>query len=146
MPAKSILPHLLAVINVSTIVTLSTGYYLIKSGQREAHRKCMLFAMGLGVAFMVLYLSYHLGAGLAKFGGVGLIRPFYFTLLILHILAAAIATPLVPIAFWRAWTGRTDAHRKLAPWAWKVWMFVATSGIAVYVMTIHVWPYTGVSG
>ena len=143
MPAKTILPHVLAVINVSTILTLAYGYKLIHEGRRDEHRRCMLVAVGLGVAFMVLYLSYHLGAGLAKFGGVGLIRPIYFTILVLHIAAAAIATPLVPVAFWRAFNGRIDAHRSLAPYAWKVWMFVAVSGVVVYVMTIHIWPFTG---
>jgi uncharacterized membrane protein YozB (DUF420 family) len=146
MSANTILPHVLAVINVSTIAALSTGYYHIRSGRRDAHRKCMLVAAGLGVTFLAFYLVYHFGAGLAKFGGQGPIRPIYFTILIVHILASALATPVVPAAFWRAWTGNEARHRKLAPFAWKLWMFVATSGIVVYVMTIHIWPYTGEMG
>ncbi len=142
--AKIYLPHVLAVINTSTVLALATGYMFIRRGDRESHRKCMLIAVGLGVAFMVLYLSYHFGAGLAKFGGFGLIRPIYFSILIAHILAAAVATPLVPIAVYRALNAQFEAHRRLAPWAWKIWMFVALSGIVVYVMTIHIWPFRGV--
>lgn len=145
MASQSVLPHVLAFINVSTIATLAVGYKFIRAGRRDDHRKCMMFAMLLGAAFMVLYLSYHLGAGLAKFGGEGWIRPVYFTILIAHILGSAIATPLVPLALWRGHSGRFDQHRRLAPVAWKLWMFVAVSGIVVYAMTIHFWPWRGVA-
>jgi len=142
--AKLYLPHVLATINVSTVLALSTGYAFIRRGNHIAHRKCMLVAVVLGVAFMVLYLTYHFGAGLAKFGGAGWIRPVYFSILFTHIVAATIATPLVPLAVYRALTGQRDAHRRIAPWAWKIWMFVALSGIVVYVMTVHIWPFSGV--
>lgn len=143
MPLNAVLPHVLAAINAATIVALATGYVLIRSGRQEAHRKCMLAALALGAAFLAFYLVYHFGAGLAKFGGEGLIRPIYFSILIIHILAAVVSMPLVPIAAWRALSGRPVLHRALAPLAWKVWMFVAVSGLVVYVMTIHVWPYPG---
>ncbi|NOT71511.1 MAG: DUF420 domain-containing protein [Hyphomicrobium sp.] len=145
MASNTVLPHVLAVINASTIAALSGGYYFIKRGDRARHRTCMMAAVALGVAFLVLYLAYHFGAGLAKFGGQGIIRPVYFTILIIHIIAAAIATPVVPLAFWRAWNGNEAAHRRLAPFAWKLWLFVAASGIVVYVMTIHIWPFAGVA-
>lgn len=145
MTFNTMLPHVLAVVNLSTVVALSSGLYFIRHGNRAAHRAAMLTAVGLGIVFLALYLLYHFGAGLAKFGGEGGIRPIYFTILIIHILAAAVATPLVPITFFRAWNGQYEAHRKLAPFAWKLWMFVALSGIVVYVMTIHIWPYQGVA-
>ena len=42
-------------------------------------------AIGLGVAFLALYLVYHAFSGLAKFGGYGAIGPLYFTLLAVHV-------------------------------------------------------------
>lgn len=141
--AGSVLPHILAAINLGTVAALATGYKFIRSGNREAHRKAMLVASALGVAFLAIYLAYHFGAGLAKFGGQGVVRPIYFTILIIHIISAAVATPVVPLAIFRALSGRYDAHKKLAPFAWKLWMFVAVSGLIVYVMTIHIWPYPG---
>lgn len=143
MSLNFVLPHVLAVINAATIVALATGYVFIRSGRRDLHRMSMIAALALGAAFLLIYLVYHFGAGLAKFGGYGVIRPIYFSILIIHILAAVVATPLVPVAAWRAWNGRYDTHRELAPLAWKVWLFVAASGLVVYVMTIHIWPYTG---
>ena len=141
MSLKTVLPHVLAAINISTIIALGSGYLAIRSGRRDVHRKCMMVAVVLGVAFLGFYLTYHFGAGLAKFGGYGIIRPIYFSILIVHILAAAAATPLVPLVVYRGLSGRFDAHRKLAMRAWSIWMFVAVSGIVVYVMTIHIWPY-----
>lgn len=143
MTLNAVLPHVLAVINAATITALGTGYFHIRGGRPEAHKKCMVAALTLGAAFLAIYLVYHFGAGLAKFGGEGVIRPIYFSILIIHILAAIVSTPLVPIAAWRAASGRTSAHRMLAPLAWKVWMFVALSGLVVYAMTIHIWPYAG---
>lgn len=143
MDLKSILPLVLATINVSTIAALSGGYLAIRRGRGDLHRKCMLVAVGLGAAFLGLYLLYHFGAGLAKFGGHGIVRPVYFSILILHIVAAAISAPLVLLVFYRALSGHLRAHRRLALRAWGTWMFVATSGIVVYVMVVHVWPYQG---
>jgi len=141
MSLNTVLPHVLAAINVSTIAALTGGYLAIRNGQRELHRKYMLAAVALGAAFLAFYLTYHFGAGLAKFGGHGMIRPIYFTILIIHIMAAAAATPLVPLIVYRALSGRIDAHRRIALRAWNLWMFVSVSGIVVYVMTIHIWPY-----
>jgi uncharacterized membrane protein YozB (DUF420 family) len=133
----------IAVLNLSTIVALSLGYAAIRRGDRDTHRKCMGAALVFGALFLAAYLTYHFGAGLAKFGGYGVIRPIYFSILIIHILAAVVSTPLVPLVIYRALTGQLEAHRRLAPLTWKIWMFVAVSGIVVYVMTIHIWPYQG---
>ena len=143
MLSQTDLPHIMAVINTGTVIALLLGYREISRGNRDRHRTCMLTAVGLGAAFLVLYAIYHLGAGLAKFGGSGLIRPIYFTILIVHIVAAAAAAIIVPLAVFRALAGRFEAHKAIAWRTWQLWMFVALSGILVYVMTIHIWPYTG---
>ena len=85
------LPHVLAVINAATIVVLLYAYSRIRARDREGHRRTMLVAIGLGVAFLAVYLVYHAFAGLAKFGGYGPIRPVYFTLLAVHVA-------------WRSWS------------------------------------------
>lgn len=143
MLSKTDLPHVMAVINFGTVLALCGGYGAIRRGNRALHRRFMMAAVGLGSIFLVLYLSYHFGAGLAKFGGQGEIRPLYFAILIVHILAAAVASVLVPVVVTRALGGRFEAHKRLALSAWRLWMFVAITGITVYVMTIHLWPYAG---
>jgi putative membrane protein len=143
MVSKSDLPHIMAVINSATIVVLLTGYFFIRRGDRAVHRFCMIIALILGAAFLAIYLTYHFSAGLAKFGGYGVVRPIYFTLLAIHILMALVITPLVPITAYRALSGQIESHRRLAKWAWSSWLFVAVSGVVVYVMAVHIYPYGG---
>ncbi|MGH6798180.1 MAG: DUF420 domain-containing protein, partial [Roseiarcus sp.] len=50
------LPHVLAVINAATIVVLLRAYSLIRARDREGHRRTMFVAIGLGVAFLAVYL------------------------------------------------------------------------------------------
>lgn len=143
MELNSVLPHVMVVINVGTVLALISGWRAIKAGDKARHQVSMKTAVGLGMAFLVLYAIYHLGAGLARFGGEGLIRPIYFTLLIVHIIAAAVAALVIPVTVYRALTGQFEKHRAIAPKTWKLWMFVALSGITVYVMTNLIWPYQG---
>lgn len=143
MSAHSNIPHALAVINAATVFVLGAGYARISRGDRDAHRRTMYWAIGLGGAFLALYFYYHASAGLAKFGGQGVIRPIYFTILIVHIITAAIAAVLAPLAIFNALKSRFDTHRRLARWALPLWLFVSVSGLVVYAMTIHMFPYTG---
>ena len=134
------LPHVLAVINAATIVVLLRAYSLIRARDREGHRRTMMVAIGLGVAFLAVYLVYHASAGLAKFGGYGVVRPIYFTLLAVHVLMAAVVAVLVPVTVFLALTRRFDRHRRIARVTLPSWLFVAASGLVVYVMAVHLYP------
>ena len=87
----------------------------------------MMLAIGLGVAFLAVYLVYHALAGLAKFGGYGPIRPIYFTLLAVHVVMAFVVAVLVPLTFYNAMKQRFATHRRLARVTFPVWLFVAVS-------------------
>lgn len=137
------LTHVNAALNGVTIVFLTMGYSYIRAGRKAEHRASMLGALAASAAFLVVYLIYHFNAGLAKFGGEGIIRPIYFTLLIAHVVLATAIVPLVPITVFRALAGRFDRHKRIARWTWPLWMTVAVSGVAVYVMAVHLFPYPG---
>ncbi len=135
------LPHVNAALNGVTIVFLAGGLYYILNGDRERHKACMVGALAVSAAFLVTYLIYHFNSGLAKFGGTGVIRPIYFSILIAHIIIAVVITPLVPITVFRAFTGRFDRHKRIARWTWPLWMYVAISGVVVYIMAVHLFPF-----
>jgi putative membrane protein len=137
------LTHVNAALNAATMVFLGVGLWFILRGEPQRHRASMLAAFVVSVAFLISYLIYHFNAGLAKFGGEGVIRPIYFTVLIVHVVAAVVIVPLVPITLSRALAGRFDRHRKIARWTWPLWMYVALSGVVVYIMSVHLFPYTG---
>lgn len=138
------LVHVNAVLNGVTVVFLLLGYYFIKTGNRRSHKAMMLSALAASAVFLVSYVVYKLNSGFAKFGGEGIIRPIYFTILIIHVIGAIAIVPLVPITVMRALGNRFDKHRQIAHITWPVWMFVGLSGVVVYIMAVHLFPYTGV--
>lgn len=138
------LPHLIAAFNAISVCFLTAGYVFIKSGDKERHRLMMLGALIASALFLVVYVYYKLNSGFAKFGGEGIVRPLYFTFLIVHVIGAIALTPLVPVLVWRAWKENFSDHKKLARYVWPLWMYVGISGVVVYIMTVHIYPYTGV--
>ncbi|MBT7942912.1 MAG: DUF420 domain-containing protein [Alphaproteobacteria bacterium] len=137
-------PHVIAGLNAASVVALSFGFAFIRSGNKARHRAAMVTALALSSVFLVFYLIYKANSGFAKFGGEGLIRPIYFTLLIIHVVGAIALVPLVPRLVFLAIKERFDEHRKIARWTWPLWMFVGISGVVVYVMTVHLYPYVPV--
>jgi len=134
------LTHVLAVLNAATIVVLIYAYSRIRARDREGHRRAMIVAIAIGAAFLAVYLVYHAFAGLAKFGGEGPIRPIYFTLLAIHVVMAFVVAVLVPLTVYNALKGRYAVHRRLARVTFPSWLFVAVSGLVVYVMAVHMYP------
>jgi len=143
MPEITTIPHINASLNALSVVFLVLGFIFIKNGHRVAHRAAMIGALVVSAAFLVFYVYYKLNSGFAKFGGEGLIRPVYFSILAIHVLGAIAIVPMVPMVVSRAIRGQFDRHRTLARWTWPLWTFVGVSGVVVYWMAIRLYPYTG---
>lgn len=137
------LVHTNALFNGISVVFLALGYYFIKSGERGKHRAMMISALASSAVFLVSYVIYKLNAGFAQFGGEGAVRYVYFTILFVHVLGAIAIVPLVPITAIRALRERFDQHKKIARITWPLWMYVGISGVVVYVMAVHMFPYQG---
>ncbi|MBC8339153.1 MAG: DUF420 domain-containing protein [Rhodospirillales bacterium] len=135
------LTHVIAGLNAASVVALSFGFAFIRGGDKTRHRAAMLTALGLSFVFLVFYVIYKANSGFAKFGGEGLIRPVYFTILFIHVVGAIALVPMVPRLVYLAFRERFDAHRRLARWTWPLWMFVGISGVVVYVMAVHIYAH-----
>ena len=133
--------HVNAALNALSVFFLLLGYKAIRAGNMEKHKLCMLTAVVISAFFLVGYVTYKLNSGFAKFGGEGIIRPMYFTLLIIHVIGAILILPLVPLTLFRALTGNFDKHKRIARWTWPIWVFVGISGVVVYIMAIHLYPH-----
>ncbi len=144
MIAITDLPHVLAAINLMTSLVLIAGFVFIRGGNIPAHRISMRIALLLGALFLVIYIYYHSNSGLAKFGGFGTVRTVYFSILIAHVLMALAASLLVPITALRGIKDQRYKHRRIARWALPVWLFVSITGVIIYVMAVHIYPWTGV--
>ena len=128
------LPTLNAGLNALSALLLIQGYRRIKQGRDISHRRCMLAALAVSAVFLASYLTYHATAGSVPYPRHDWTRIVYFALLIPHAALAALNVPLALAAFWYAWRGRFCRHRRLARWAWPVWVFVSFTGVAVYAM------------
>lgn len=130
----SFLPPIYATINGFTAVVLVFAVIAIKKGNQKVHERLMTIAIALSVAFLVMYVAYHMTADSTKFGGEGLIRYVYFFILLTHILLSIAIIPLVLISYVRALGQRFDRHRKIAKITFPLWLYVAVTGVVVYLM------------
>jgi len=129
-----ILPAVNASLNFMTAVLLCFGYYFIRNKHIRSHRLCMVSAFILSALFLISYVTYHSLTESTHFGGTGIISYIYFTLLISHIILAAVIVPMVLITLTRALRERFDQHRKIARWTFPIWLYVAVTGVIVYLM------------
>ena len=90
--------------------------------------------------FLTSYLTYHYYHGDTKFLGQGVVRPFYFAILISHVILAIVIVPLVLITLLRALRGDFQRHRKIARWTLPLWLYVSVTGVIVYLMLYHFYP------
>ena len=130
----SFLPRIYATINGITAVVLVAGVLAIKNGKRQLHKQLMTTAIALSVAFLVMYVAYHMTTDSTKFGGEGMIRNVYFIILISHILLSIAVIPLVLITYVRALAEKFDKHKKIAKITFPIWLYVAVTGVVVYLM------------
>ncbi len=130
----SFLPPIYATINGITAVILVWAVISIKNGKRKLHENLMKTAIALSVAFLAMYVAYHMTSIETKFGGVGIIRPIYFFILITHISLSIIIIPLVLVTYVRALSQRFDQHKKIAKITFPIWLYVAVTGVVVYLM------------
>jgi putative membrane protein len=130
----SFLPPIYATTNGITAIVLLLAVKAIKNGNRKLHEKFMTTAIALSVLFLVMYVAYHMTADSTKFGGEGAIRFVYYFLLISHILLSIAVIPLVLITYVRALAARFDRHKKIAKITFPIWLYVAVTGVIVYLM------------
>lgn len=128
------LPPIYATINGFTAIVLVAAVMAIKNGNQKLHERLMTTAIALSLAFLVMYIAYHMTADSTKFGGEGPIRYVYFFLLLSHIVLSIIVVPLVLVTYVRALAQRFDKHRKIARITFPIWLYVAVTGVIVYLM------------
>lgn len=128
------IPFFNAVVNGCTFVLIAAGIVAVKSGKKQVHRTFMLSAMVMSVIFLLGYVTYHAQVESTPFGGEGAIRTIYFTILISHIVLAAIIAPLVLVTVYKAVKGDFETHKKWARITYPIWLYVSITGIIVYAM------------
>jgi putative membrane protein len=136
------IPALNATLNGIATVLILTGFALIKSGKKDAHRKVMLAAGVVSAVFLVGYVSHKaLVRGVhTPFGGEGMIRTVYYVMLFTHIVLAIAIAYLVPRTFLLAIKGEYERHKAWAKWTFPIWLYVSVTGVLVYFFLYRWWP------
>ena len=128
------LPAVNAALNSLCTIALLFGFSYIRRGAITQHRNSMFAAFFFSSLFLCSYIANHALHGDAHFQGHGPIRPFYFALLISHILLSILALPMILITFFLSLSGRFPLHRKIARYTFPVWLYVSVTGVIVYAL------------
>ena len=126
-----------AILNGVAFVLICAGLVAVKRGDIELHKKLMLAAVGVSALFLASYLTYHLTCESVKFTHEGWVRPVYFTLLISHIVLAAVQVPLILRTVHLGLKDRRAQHKKWAKVTTPIWLYVSLTGVIIYWMLYH---------
>lgn len=128
------LPPIYATINAITGVLLIIAVWAIKNKKRTLHERLMKTAILCSVVFLMMYLAYHMTSDSTKFGGEGGIKYIYLFILLTHILLSIVVIPFVLLTYVKAITNDFEKHKKIAKITFPLWLYVAVSGVVVYVL------------
>ena len=137
-----------AIVNFMVTILLLIGLYFVKQRKYVHHEKTMLLTMGLSVLFLVFYIAHHLFTGETKFGDIdhngilsleekalaGNLRYVYYFIISTHVVLAGAVMPFVLYSAYRALTAEFSIHKKLVRYTFPIWLYVAITGVLVYVL------------
>ena len=128
------LPHINGTINSIVSILLISAFIAVKKRKIEVHKKLMLSAVGLSLVFLSSYVTYHYFVRETHFGGNATMKTIYYIILISHVLLAMVSVPLVLFALFFALRNEVRKHKKVVKFAFPIWLYVAISGVLVYLM------------
>ena len=128
------LPPIYATINGLTAFILIIAVVAIKKNKRVLHQRLMNLCIVLSITFLLMYIAYHMTADPTGYGGEGNSRYVYYFVLVTHIVLSIVIIPLVLKTYARAYLKKYTEHRALAKITFPIWLYVAISGVVVYLM------------
>jgi len=135
------LPPIYSSLNALTAVLLVLALVAIKSKKIKLHQRLMQTCIALSLVFLVMYIAYHMTTDPTPFGGEGFTKSIYFFILISHILLSIALIPLVLISYVRAFQEEFPAHKKISKITFPIWLYVAVTGVVVYLMISPYYAY-----
>lgn len=128
------LPPIYASINGLTSILLLAAVWAIKNGKQRLHQNIMTTCIALSVLFLLMYIAYHMTSESTRYGGEGTLRYVYLFILISHIILSIAIIPLVLKTYSFAYLKKFEDHRKWAKITFPIWLYVAITGVVVYLM------------
>jgi uncharacterized membrane protein YozB (DUF420 family) len=126
-----------ASLNAAAAVCLVVGFFQIKAGKQVGHKRWMIAAFSISAMFLVTYVVHHAQVGSVPFQGTGWLRPLYFSILVPHVVLAAVVLPLAMLTLSRGLQDKPKLHRRIAKYTLPIWFYVSVSGVVIYFMLYH---------
>lgn len=128
----SFLPPFYAGINGLTAVLLIGALVAIKSKNMNLHQRLIQTCLALSLLFLLCYVAYHMTSDSTPYGGN--MKALYYFILISHIVLSVAVIPVVLFTYLFAWEGKFEKHKKWTRFAFPIWLYVAVTGVIVYLM------------
>lgn len=132
--ALTFLPPIYASMNGITSLLLLGALWAIKNKKIPLHENLMKTAVLCSLLFLLMYVAYHMTSDPTPYGGEGARKYLYYFVLVSHIILSVVVIPLVLHSYVRAYLGDFIAHKKIVKYAYPVWLYVAITGVIVYLM------------
>lgn len=144
----SFLPPIYATINVIVAILLVYAILAIKNKNKKLHKRSIKLAVLGSLLFLAGYVTYHITSDNTLYGDInkdgilanteknalGITAYVYYFILFTHIILSVTIIPLVLFTYLRGWAEKFDKHKKLARYTFPLWLYVAISGVVVYLM------------
>ena len=137
----SFLPPIYATINAVTAILLIAAVVAIKNGKQRTHQRLMTSNIVLSALFLVMYVAYHMTSETTVYGGEGAMKYVYYFILMTHIVLSISVIPLVLITYSKVYLDDFESHRHWAKYTFPIWLYVAITGVLVYVMISPYYQY-----
>lgn len=128
------LPPIYASMNGITALLLLVALWAVKNKKISLHENLMKTAVACSLLFLLMYVAYHMTSEPTPYGGESVIKYVYYFILITHIVLSLVVIPLVLHSYVRAYLGDFIAHKKIVKYAYPVWLYVAITGVVIYLM------------
>jgi len=113
---------------------MTAAFVAIRRKRVATHRSLMISAVVASATFMALFVVRFVRFGFAKFEGEGPVRAAYYAIFFSHEPLAVISVPLVLVALVLGLKRSYRAHKEVARIALPIWLYVATTGVLLYLL------------
>ncbi len=137
---RFIFAHIIGALNSLVSVLLIIGLIQVKNKNFIGHKRTMLAAIICSATFLVFYIIHHISNADTFMPITGIVLYVYRTILITHIILAAIILPFILFSAYYSLSGQFPAHKKISKITWPIWLYVSVSGVVVY---LFISPYYG---
>jgi len=124
------LPLIHAFLNGTCFVLLLASLIAIRKKNVPLHKRLNTLAMLISVIFLLSYVFYHATHGDTEYKGN--FPTVYYIILFTHIPLAGLSLPAILLAFYRGFIGDVEKHKKIVRLTYPVWLYVALTGVLVY--------------